>query len=124
MYGFSALMFTMIPAVVTVGFVFVAAMVIGTFVSVARQKRKDDASPVLSVPAVMVTKRLDFRHSHSNNHNHIHTYRHYYATFQVESGDRMELRVQEDTFGLLAEGDKGILTFQGKRFLDFKRDIG
>ena len=45
----------------------------------------------------------------------------YYATFQVESGDRMELSVTGTEYGLLAEGDRGKLTFQGTRYLGFER---
>ena len=45
----------------------------------------------------------------------------YYVTFQVESGDRMELSVKSSEYGMLAEGDSGRLTFQGTRFLGFER---
>jgi len=33
----------------------------------------------------------------------------------------MELEIPRDEFGYLVEGDKGKLTFQGTRFLDFER---
>ena len=45
----------------------------------------------------------------------------YYATFQVASGDRMELHVGGREYGMLAEGDFGELTFQGTRYLGFAR---
>lgn len=45
----------------------------------------------------------------------------YYVTFEVESGDRMELHVSGSEYGMLAEGDYGQLTFQGTRYLDFVR---
>ena len=45
----------------------------------------------------------------------------YYVTFQVESGDRMELCVDGTEYGMLAEGDCGKLTFQGTRYLGFER---
>ena len=45
----------------------------------------------------------------------------YYVTFQVESGDRMELHLSGCEFGMLAEGDKGKLSFQGTRYLGFER---
>ena len=47
----------------------------------------------------------------------------YYATFQVESGDRMELNLSGQEYGLLAEGDRGKLTFQGTRYLGFEREL-
>ena len=121
-YGLNSLMFTIIPIIITIGFILIFGMIIFTFINSARQKHQDDISPVLTVPASMVTKRSDVRQS-ANHLNHIHTYRRYYATFQVESGDRMELELKENVYGLLAEGDYGKLTFQGKRFINFERDL-
>ncbi len=126
-YGLNSLMFTIIPIIITIGFILIFGMIIFTFINSARQKHQDDISPVLTVPASMVTKRSDVRqsatHTSTNHLNHIHTYRRYYATFQVESGDRMELELKENVYGLLAEGDYGKLTFQGKRFINFERDL-
>mgnify|MGYP000784206328 FL=1 len=45
----------------------------------------------------------------------------YYVTFQVESGDRMELSVDDSEYGMLVEGDEGKLTFQGSRYLGFEQ---
>ena len=42
-------------------------------------------------------------------------------TFEFESGDRSELRVPENEFGILVVGDSGELTFQGTRYLGFAR---
>ena len=89
------------------------------------QWNKNNHSPKLTVPAKVVAKRTNVSH---HNHNHGTTGMHhtthsttYYVTFQVESGDRMELHVAVQEFGLLVEGDEGKLTFQGTRFLDFTR---
>lgn len=93
------------------------AVVIGIFISVLvkniSRNRKDNNSPRLTVEATVVTKRTHVwgDHSHTN----------YFVTFQVASGDRMELEIQSDRFGYLVEGDRGKLTFQGTRFLDFER---
>ena len=48
----------------------------------------------------------------------------YFVTFEVESGDRMELKMHGSEYGLLAEGDFGRLTFQGTRYLSFERGEG
>ena len=50
-----------------------------------------------------------------------HTFTTYYVTFQVESGDRMELTVSGPDYGMLVEGDIGKLSFQGTRYLGFER---
>ena len=53
-------------------------------------------------------------------HTSVHTS--YYVTFQVVSGDRMEFSVSGSEYGILVEGDYGKLSFQGTRFLEFKRE--
>jgi len=47
----------------------------------------------------------------------------YYITFEFEDGSRIELPVKENRFGLIAEGDIGMLTYQGTRFLEFERSL-
>jgi len=48
----------------------------------------------------------------------------YFTTFEVESGDRMELKVPDKEYGMLVEGDEGKLTFQGTRYKGFERNRG
>ncbi len=109
-------------------FFLVFAMVFGTFLMTAIQGisrwNKNNNSPRLTVEATVVAKRGNTtRHHHhgANGHMH-HTYNNtYYATFQFASGDRIELQMAGHEFGLIIEGDKGNLTFQGTRFLGFER---
>lgn len=82
---------------------------------------KNNSSPVLHVPAKIVTKRTEVSHHHHNN-THDTTSTTYYVTFQVESGDRIEFRLKGREYGLLAEGDYGKLTFQGTRYLSFQQE--
>ena len=94
------------------------------FVTVAREIRqwhKNNHSPRLIVDAQVVAKRTHMVRRRSAGSNLRHTYTTYFVTFQVESGDRLELQVQDGDFGLLVEGDQGRLTFQGTRFLEFQR---
>ena len=89
---------------------------------------KNEASPRLTVPATIVAKRTNVSHHHHHNHggtgmHHSSTSTSYYVTFQVESGDRMELHVAGHEYGLLIEGDRGMLTFQGTRYLGFERKL-
>ena len=110
------------------GLVFV--LTIGSFIVIAvkgiSQWNKNNRSPRLTMPATIVAKRTNIsrhRHSGANGYHHHTTSTTYYVTFQVESGDRMELHVAGHEYGLLAEGDKGNLTFQGTRYLGFERSI-
>jgi hypothetical protein len=73
------------------------------------------------VDAKVVSKRSDFRRHVGTNHTVGHTHTSYFVTFEVKSGDRMELQVQGHEYGMLVEGDFGELTFQGTRFLNFVR---
>lgn len=120
-YGFGFDMFSIM-------FTTVFVIVIGTFIVTAirgiSQWSKNNNSPRLTVPATVVTKRTNVtRHHHggANGHHHHHTSTTYYVTFQVESGDRMELHVSGAEYGMLAEGDNGRLTFQGTRYHGFER---
>lgn len=102
-------------------------LVIGVFiyniVMNISQWHKNNQSPRLSVNATVVTKRSHTSHNTHNHDGHMHTTSStaYYVTFQVESGDRMELMVKSNEYGMLVEGDCGILTFQGTRYLGFER---
>ena len=80
---------------------------------------KNENSPRLTVPARIVDMRRHTHHHHSGGHHH-HTHS-YHVTFQVESGDRMELRVTRGEYGLLTVGDSGNLSFQGTRYLGFEK---
>lgn len=90
---------------------------------------KNNNSPRLTVPAVIVAKRTDvshYQHANAGDMSGAHGFHTtssttYYVTFQVESGDRMELHVSGLEYGMLAEGDTGRLTFQGTRYLSFER---
>ena len=91
----------------------------------------DYSSPRLTVSARIVGKRQNTTHNNQPNAGDIsgaHGYHtisstSYYITFQVESGDRMELSVSGTEYGMLSEGDTGKLTFQGTRYLDFNRNV-
>lgn len=105
----------------------VFAAVIGMFLFAAvngiRRWNKNERSPRLSVPATVVAKRTSVsRHHHTGagGLHHSHMISTHYATFQVDSGDRIELCVGED-IGMLVEGDRGMLHFQGTRYLGFDR---
>ena len=106
------------------GIVFVLA--IGVFVvTIVRgigQWNKNNNSPRITVPVTIVSKRTHVsRHHHAREHHHSHTSTSYYVTFQLGSGDRMELHVPGTEYGLLVEGDNGNLSFQGTRYLGFER---
>lgn len=118
-YGFG-MGFDMFQIMFTVIFVLVIGVFIATAVSGISQWNKNNNSPRLTVPATIVAKRANAsRHRGANGHRHTSTS--YYVTFQMDSGDRMELHVAGHEYGLLVEGDRGNLSFQGTRYLGFER---
>lgn len=95
------------------------ALVIGTIIFMLGnalreffQTKKEKRNPIIPVPATVVTKRT----SVSGNE---HTFTRYYITFQFTNGERLELEVPSKHMGMIVEGDQGILSLQGKLFVDF-----
>ena len=117
-YGFD-MGFGAFGVMFTIVFVVVIGMFVATAVKGIGEWNKNNNSPRLIVPAVIVAKRTNVSRHHHDNHHHTTTT--YYITFEVESGDRMELHVDGGEYGLLVEGDTGLLTFQGTRYLGFER---
>ena len=88
-----------------------------------KQERANDRSPRLTVEARVIGKRTQMGHNRHSNSSMSHGYTRYFVTFEVASGDRMELMVPGSESGLMVEGDFGDLTFQGTRFLAFDRKM-
>ena len=121
-FGMFNIMFVLVFGIVIVMFIVMAVKGIGTW-------HKNNNSPRLTVEATVVSKRQNTDvHHHPNGGDatgahgmHTTTSTTYYVTFQVASGDRMELHVGGREYGMLAEGDFGELSFQGTRYLGFER---
>ncbi len=110
-------------------FFFIFFLVFGVFIVTAirgiTQWNRNNHSPKLTVDATVVSKRSNVschHHHHGTNEaGHTTTTTTYYVTFQVESGDRMELCMSGHEYGMMTEGDYGKLFFQGTRYLGFER---
>jgi hypothetical protein len=110
-------------------FVIIFIIVIGSFLVAAvtgvKEWSHNNEQPKLTVNAKIVGKRQNVTHHNHNTGDHMHrtTSTTYYVTFEVESGDRMELAVSGNQYGMLIEGDNGKLHFQGTRYLGFDRSF-
>ena len=124
MFGFG-FGFGLFEIMFTLAFLLIFGLILVTIINNLRQWNKNNQSPRLTVPATVVSKRTNVSHHHHNHGTghmgHTSTSTSYYVTFQVESGDRMELSMAGQQYGLLVEGDRGRLTFQGTRYLGFER---
>ena len=115
--------FFMFDLMFGITFVLVIGMFVITAVRGIGEWNKNNQSPRITVPVTVVSKRTHVsRHHHAGEHHHSHTSTSYYVTFQLGSGDRMELHVPATEYGLLVEGDQGKLSFQGNRYLGFERE--
>ena len=123
-------MFQFFDVIFPIVFALVLGMIIFTLVQGIMTWHKNNQSPRLTVEATVVAKRVNVEHHHHHNAgnatgahgHHTLTSTYYYVTFQVESGDRMEFHVSGSEYGMLVEGDKGKLMFQGTRYLSFSRE--
>ncbi|QUG43242.1 DUF2500 domain-containing protein [Psychrobacillus sp. INOP01] len=105
------------PIFFVVVFLLIFGLIIFTIIKGLTQWSKNNNSPKLSVPAQVVTKRS--KTSGGAGDSSASTY--YYVTFQFDSGDRLELCLSGSDYGMLAEDDLGVLTFQGTRYHSFER---
>ncbi|MCL2084208.1 MAG: DUF2500 domain-containing protein [Oscillospiraceae bacterium] len=119
-------MFGIMRFLFPIGFFAVLGVIIFTAVRGIIGWSRNNAQPRIPAEAKVAAKRADVshhRHHTAGDHHHAHTSAStvYYITFEFLSGDRMELHVPAREYGLIAEGDGGILTSQGTRFISFER---
>lgn len=118
-------MFNIIELLFPVIFILIFIMIIFTFAKGISTWHKNNNSPRLTVSARIVAKRQNTtyqNHPNAGDTSGAHGYHTtssttYYVTFQVESGDIIEMSVSGSEYGKLTEGDEGKLTFQGTRYL-------
>ena len=96
MFGFD-FMNSVFPVIFTVMFVGIFIMFIVTAVRGIGRWHKNNNSPRLTVDATIVSKRMDVTHHHNSTTHTNSSSTWYYATFQVASGDRMELSIPPRT---------------------------
>lgn len=116
-------MFDIFPYIFGAMFILIFGMILIAIVKGIQQWDKNNKSPVLTVDAKIVAKRAEQRRrsSSSNDHMSDSIRTDYYVTFEFDSGDRSEFELQGSEYGLLIEGDRGKLTFQGTRYKGFHR---
>lgn len=123
-------MFNIIELLFPVIFILIFIMIIFTLAKGISTWHKNNNSPRLTVSARIVAKRHNTTYHNQPNAGdtsgahgyHTTSSTTYYVTFQVESGDRIEMSVSGSEYGKLTEGDEGKLTFQGTRYLQFNME--
>ncbi|WP_026695479.1 DUF2500 domain-containing protein [Peribacillus kribbensis] len=109
-------MFQILPILIGIFFVFVIGAILFTIIKGISQWNKNNNSPETVAKARIVAKRSEVHGGGETS-----AYTHYFVTFEMENGDRMEFQVKDLEYGMLAEGDQGELKFRGTRYLGYKR---
>ncbi|ASA21759.1 DUF2500 domain-containing protein [Paenibacillus donghaensis] len=84
---------------------------------------RNNSSPVKSVSARIVSKRSELRQQSQDESGASRASTAYYLTYELEGGLRMEFKVEGSEYGMSAEGDNGVLNYQGTRYHGFERHI-
>lgn len=116
--------FNMFSGMFSIVFILIIGMFIFTIVKGISEWSSNNKQPIIPVESVITSKRASVTHHHHNtgdNMMHNSTSTSYYVTFEFENGERLELKVSGRDYGLMAEGDRGVLSFQGTRFISFNR---
>ncbi|MDH6426852.1 MULTISPECIES: DUF2500 domain-containing protein [unclassified Paenibacillus] len=100
-----------------------ALLFLGLFVFIivksVRIWMSNNASPLIKANCTAVTKRTEVWGGSGESRANTS----YYVTFEFADGSRLELQVRDQDFGLIVEGDRGELLYQGTRFKSFNRDL-
>ena len=107
-----------------------AVILIGTIGRALYVWFRNNRSPQETADARVITKRTKVtghgghagvRNAAGMNTFSSSTYTRYFVTFELDNGKRLEFSVKDPEYGMLAEGDRGRLSWQGTRYLGFER---
>ena len=115
---FDNFMFTAMPIIVIVFFIIITGVIVFSVGRGVREHLRNNAMEEVTLPARIITKRTHVWGGQGETGASTS----YYVTFEDENGDRTEFSVSSSFYSMHAEGDKGMMTHQGTRFLHFERD--
>ena len=110
------ILFQIGPILFIIAFVIIFGIIIFAVIKGISTWSSNNDAPKLMSRAKVVAKRTSI-----HGGGETRAYNHYYITFEVDGGDRMEFQVKDLEHGQLIEGDFGELHFQGTRYLGFTR---
>ena len=125
MFDFSSVLFSIIVPLI---FFTCIGFILYKLVEGISEWHTNNQSPRENSSVKVVTKRQEVSHhinmnNMNNNMNQSTTSSRYFVTFEFSNGQRREFSVKNKVYGQIADGDKGQLTYQGTRFIDFYRQF-
>ena len=115
-FGGLPVIFTLVPLFIAAVFVLVFVSIIVRVGRGVAEWSSNNAQPEIGSTARVAAKRTEVSGTDD------HTSTSYFATFELQSSERREFSVLGREYGMLAEGDAGILRYQGTRYLGFSRE--
>jgi len=115
---FDNFMFNAVPIIVITFFIIITCIILTGIVKGIRENIRNSKMEEVTIPARIITKRTHVWGGTGNSSAHTS----YYVTFEDENGERIEFSVSSSFYSMHAEGDTGMLTHQGTRFINFERD--
>lgn len=104
------------PIVFIIMFVFIFGMSIYIFIKGIKESRYNNSQPKIPAEVLVVSKQQNIYHRKNRNINSSNS-----ITFEFSNGNRIELIVDPKEYGMIVEGDVGILVSQGNKFISFER---
>lgn len=117
-------------------FVVVLGLIVLATIRALRQRAANNAAPEVSAAARVADKRIELSGGGSTSQPSVNvdgTYsttlssgtisQRHLVTFEQASGERFELEVPANEYGLLVVGDEGSVSMKGTRYLGFTREL-
>jgi hypothetical protein len=136
-FGLFGVGFVIVFALI-LAFIVVAFVMTGTqFARMGRQRAANAAAPEVQAQVRVIGKRVEnlgqsmsggmpalpSRHTVVVRMGDDTVYQRNLISFEQPGGERFEIEVPSDQFGLIAEGDTGTVTMKGTEFVAFSREI-
>jgi Na+-transporting methylmalonyl-CoA/oxaloacetate decarboxylase gamma subunit len=136
-FGLFGVGFTIVFVVICVFIVFMIVMMASQFVRMGRQRAANAAAPEVQAQVRVIGKRVEnlgqsmsggmpalpSRHTVVVRMGDDTVYQRNLISFEQSGGERFEIEVPSDQYGLIAEGDTGTVTMKGTEFVSFARAI-
>jgi len=102
-------------------FLGVLAFIVGAVVLAVKQgklARQNKAAPEVTAVASVVDKHID-----TSGGGDSPVIEHHLVSFEQPGGERFELTVPANEYGMLVVGDRGSVTMKGTQYLGFAREL-
>ena len=103
--------------------IFIAVCIVFVIATRVQAWSRNNSLPVNEAAAVVTHRRTQkfINLVNANIYGHNTTSHSYYITFLTKDGKQIEFKVTNKDYHSTAEGEKGILTFQGTRYISFQK---